>query len=254
MITAVIITHNEERNIARCLESLVGIADEVLVVDGFSTDRTVEICQQHNAVVVQKEWMGYAATKNFANDLVHTTYILSLDADEMISPALRASLLGAKAKLDGAYSFNRQAFYVGKAIKHCGWYPDVKLRLFPAGKARWEGKVHEVLKLEAGVPVHHLTGDLLHYTYHSVAEHKERARKYAKLAAEKLRTKGKLGIFFKAMFSPWWRFFQMYWLRMGFLEGWRGWRISWITAREVWWKYWWALTSKRPTPSLTQVP
>jgi glycosyltransferase involved in cell wall biosynthesis len=255
MITAVIITHNEERNIARCLESLVGIADEVLVLDGFSSDRTVEICQQHNAVVIQKEWMGYAATKNFANDMVHTTYILSLDADEMISPALRASLLGAKAKLDGAYSFNRQAFYCGKAIKHCGWYPDEKLRLFPKGKAKWEGDyVHEVLKLEPGVPVHRLQGDLLHYTYYSVAEHRERARKYAGLASEKLRKKGKGGLFLKAIFSPGWRFFQMYFMRGGILEGWRGWRISWLTAREVWWKYWWALTGRRLKQPLTQVP
>ncbi len=242
VITAIIITKNEARNIGRCLSSLVGIADEVIVLDGQSTDGTQSICRAAGATVVDQPWLGYAATKNLGNDMAAHPYILSLDADEVIGPELRAAILAVRGNLEGAYSFNRLAFYCGEAIRHCGWYPDVKTRLFPRGRARWEGAyVHEELRPDAGLEVQHLAGDLLHYTYYSVAEHRERARKYATLAAEKLRSRGALGLLLKAAFSPGWRFFQMYWLRMGFLDGWRGWRICTITAREVWWKYWWAL-------------
>ncbi|HEX2899411.1 MAG TPA: glycosyltransferase family 2 protein [Bacteroidia bacterium] len=245
MISAVIITHNEERNIGRCLASLAGIADEILVLDGHSTDRTVEICKAHGARVIAQDWLGYAATKNLGNDLAQYSYILSMDADEAISPVLRASLLSVKGELRGAYSFNRQAFYCGKPIRHGGWYPDVKLRLFPKGQAKWVGKyVHEELRPDAGLSLHHLPGDLLHYTYYSVSEHRARAKRYAALAAEKLRKKGKIGLLVRAFISPHWRFFQMFVLRLGLLDGWRGWCIASITATEVWWKYWWAATRK----------
>lgn len=242
MISAIIIAHNEERNIGRCLESLVGIADEVIVLDGHSTDRTVEISLAHGARVIPQDWLGYAATKNLGNGLAKHDYILSMDADEAISPELRESILAVKDNLAGAYSYNRLAFYCGKPIRHCAWYPDVKLRLFPKGRAQWEGEyVHEELRAAAGLHVTHLGGDLLHYTYYNVSEHWARARRYAALAADKLRSKGKLGLLLKAGFSPVWRFFQMYVLRMGFLDGWRGWRVCSIAATEVFWKYWWAV-------------
>jgi glycosyltransferase involved in cell wall biosynthesis len=241
-ISAIIIAQNEERNIGRCLASLVGIADEVIVVDGHSTDGTVAICHAQGARVVAQDWLGYAATKNLGNDLATHPYVLSIDADEAISTELREAILAVKGSLDGGYSFNRLAFYCGEPVRHCGWYPDVKLRLFPRGRARWEGAyVHETLVRDADLPVTHLKGDLLHYTYYSVAEHRERARKYATLAADRLRGRGKLGLFLKAVFSPAWRFLQMYCFKLGFLDGWRGWRVCTITAREVRWKYWWAL-------------
>ena len=240
-ISAVIIAHNEARNIGRCLASLKGIADEVLVLDGHSTDGTVEICREHGARVVDQDWLGYSATKNLGNDMATHPYILSMDADEALSEELKASILAIKESANGAYSFNRLAFYCERPIRHGGWYPDVKLRLFPRGQARWEGAfVHEELRADAGVSVTHLAGDLLHYTYYSVAEHRERARRYAGLAAERLRGRRKAGLLVKAIFSPAWRFFQMYCLKLGFLDGWRGWRIATITAREVWCKYWWA--------------
>ncbi len=245
MISAVIITHNEERNIGRCLASLEGIADEVLVLDGHSTDRTVEICKEYGARVIDQDWLGYAATKNLGNDLASYSYILSIDADEAISPILRVSLLSIKGELTGAYSFNRLAFYCDKPIRHGGWYPDVKLRLFPKGQAKWVGKyVHEELRPDGRVALHQLPGDLLHYTYYTVAEHRRRAKHYARLAADKLSKKGKLGLLLKALVNPTWRFVQMFVLRMGFLDGWRGWCIASITAKEVWLKYWWAVNKK----------
>ncbi len=244
-ISAIIITHNEARNIGRCMVSLAGIADEVIVLDGHSTDGTQSICRAHGACVIDQDWLGYAATKNLGNDMATHPYILSLDADEVIGSELRTSLLDVKDKLDGAaYQFNRLAFYCGEPIRHCGWYPDVKLRLFPKGYAQWEGAyVHEELQPDAALSIQHLEGDLLHYTYYTVAEHRARAHKYATLAAAKLRGRPKMSLLLKAAVSPTWRFGQMYLLRMGFLDGWRGWRICTITAREVWWKYWWALRS-----------
>lgn len=241
-ITAVIIAKDEERNIGRCLESLQGVADEVIVLDGHSRDRTATIARSYGARVVAQDWMGYAATKNLGNGMASHPYILSLDADEALSPELWQAIVEEKPHLGGAaYAFNRLAFYCGEPIRHCGWYPDTKLRLFPKGGAKWEGAfVHEELVASPGVAVHQLAGDLLHYTYYTVEEHRARARHYARLAAERLRSRGRVGLVGKSLVSPPWRFFQMYVLRRGFLDGWRGWRVCTITAMEVWWKYRWA--------------
>ncbi len=238
-ISAVIITKNEERNIGRCLASLEGLADEVIVVDTFSEDKTLDICRKYGVKVISKDWMGYAATKNFANEQASCPYILSLDADEALTDVLRNSILGIKQKMNGVYSFNRLAYYCGKPIKHGGWYPDRKIRLFPKGSARWEGAyVHEELVPQAGLFETWLDGDLLHYTYYTVDEHRARARRYAALAAESLKSKKRGILLVKAAFSPLWRFIQMYFVRLGVLDGWRGFRIGIITAREVAWKYW----------------
>ncbi len=241
-ISAVIITKNEERNIGRCLASLKGVADELVVVDTFSEDKTLEICQEYGAKVISKDWLGYSATKNFANEQASFPYILSLDADEALSDGLRNSILEIKQNMTGVYSFNRLAFYCGKPIKYGGWYPDRKIRLFPKGGASWEGAyVHEELVPQAGLSETWLLGDLLHYTYYTIEEHRTRAKRYASLAAEKLKSKGRGTLLAKAVFSPVWRFIQMYFVRLGVLDGWRGFRISSITAREVAWKYWGAL-------------
>ena len=242
-ISAVIITKNEERNIGRCLAALDGVADEAIVVDTFSEDKTLEICKEYGARVISKEWLGYSATKNFANDQAEYPYILSLDADEALSETLKESILAVKNELKGVYSFNRLAYYCGKPIHRAGWYPDRKVRLFPKGGAKWEGAyVHEELVPAADQTETWLEGDLLHYTYYTVDEHRERARRYAKLAVEQLKSKSKGTLFIKGVFSPIWRFLQMYVIRLGFLEGWRGFRISAITAREVAWKYWGAFS------------
>lgn len=245
MITAVIITKNEERNIERCLRSLEGVVEEVVVLDSHSTDGTAEICARYGVRFIRQDWLGYAATKNLGNALASEPYVLSMDADEALSPELRASILGVKERLKGVYSFNRLAFYGGKAIWHGGWYPDVKVRLFPKGGARWEGAyVHEELVVAKGEVRTWLAGDLLHYSYDGVDDHLARARRYAGLAAAAMRDRGKLGLALKAVSSPVWRFVQMYLLKGGVLDGKAGWNIARITAQEVWWKYAWALKRK----------
>lgn len=242
MVSAVIITKNEARNIGRCLASLVGVADEVIVLDSHSTDSTQGICLAHGARFIPQDWLGYAATKNLGNNLCSHPYILSMDADEALSPQLKESILALGGKLQGAYQFNRLAFYCGTPVRHGGWYPDRKVRLFPKDAAAWQGDfVHEELVLAPGMKTTWLEGDLLHYTYYSVEEHWARARKYAGLAADAMVGRGKMGLLLKACLSPGWRFVQMYFIKAGFLDGKAGWNIARITAMEVWWKYTWAL-------------
>lgn len=235
-ISAVIITLNEARNIERCLRSLKDVADEVLVLDSGSTDGTVKLAQDLGAKVIDTPWEGYAATKNKGHQLAQHRYILSLDADEALSEKLQSSILAVKDQLEGAYAFNRLNNYCGTWIRHGGFYPDKKIRLFPKDQARWVGDhVHETLEIDRGVPITHLEGDLLHYSYYERSEHEERLEKYARLAADKLR--GRSGLAIKQYLSPTWRFVQSYLLRGGFLDGKAGYHLCRLTAKEVKRKY-----------------
>lgn len=192
-ISAVIITFNEERNIAPCLESLAGVADEIIVVDSFSTDATAEICRSYNVNFVQHPFENYADQKNFGNSLAQHAFILSLDADEVLSDTLKESVLKwKKSGSNKAMQVYRLTNYCGKWIKHCGWYPDAKYRLFDKSKARWAGeKVHEFLDIDAEVPKGKLDGDLLHYSYHSIRQHIDTINKYSELKAEIMFENGK---------------------------------------------------------------
>ena len=191
-IAVVVITHNEEQNIERCLNSVQGVADEIIVVDSGSTDRTEEICKSFNAHFEFRKWDGYAGQKNYANSLVRCEYILSLDADEVLSKELKASILDRKAALKGVYGFHRLTNYCGNWVRHSGWYPDTKWRLFPKGIANWEGDfVHEELVFTDSPQKHLLEGDLLHYSYVNAIDHRKRADKYSALTAKKLFQEGK---------------------------------------------------------------
>jgi len=238
-ISVVIITLNEERNIARCLKSVKEIADEVLIVDSGSKDRTEEIATQMGAKVIQREWEGYSATKNFANSQAQYDYIFSIDADEALSPELNASILNAKATgLKGVYECNRLTNYCGKWIKHCGWYPDKKQRLFPKAIARWEGDyVHEEIIFKPAPEMSFLKGDLWHFSYHTVAEHNERIEKYSLLHAQKLHKENRKANVAHLLSAPAFKFIQTYLLRLGFLDGLYGYVISRLSARAVHLKY-----------------
>jgi glycosyltransferase involved in cell wall biosynthesis len=238
-ISAVIITFNEERNIRRCLESLKGVADEIVIVDSYSTDKTEEICRSYNTVFIKHRFTGYSEQKNWANLQTSSPYILSLDADEALSDELRESILRTKEDWthDG-YFFNRLTNYCGKWIRHTSWYPSRKLRLWDSRKGRWGGlNVHEKFFLHQGSSRKFLKGDLLHYSYYSVSEHVAQMNKYSTVLARSYYERGKKAWFFSILFHPLWRLFRDLVLRTGFLDGYYGFVVSINSAHEVFLKY-----------------
>ncbi|MEX0966640.1 MAG: glycosyltransferase family 2 protein [Bacteroidia bacterium] len=230
-LSVVIITHNEEKNIERCLASVQGIADEILVVDSFSTDATEQICKEFPVRFVQHEWMGYSQTKNFANTLARHNWIFSLDADEVLSPALQNELAQTKSGKERFFTINRLNNYCGKWIRHSGWYPDYKVRLFDRRQAKWVGDyVHEKLELEAGIVPRTLNGVCYHFTISSVAQHVEQINKFSTLSALELKAKGKHFSIWKVVFSPGAKFFSTYFIRRGFMDGFYGFVIAVLSA------------------------
>ncbi|MEY3049838.1 MAG: hypothetical protein RL365_1876 [Bacteroidota bacterium] len=237
-ISATIITLNEERNIARCIDSLVHIADEVLVMDSGSSDRTKEICLQKGVKFFHQPWLGYARQKNFLNQKASFDMILSVDADEEISPELAEELRWIKQNYtNGVYALNRLTNYCGIWIYHSGWYPDVKIRLFPK-EIQWQGElVHETLNLKPDTDVVRLKGHLFHYSYYSHAQHRQRADHYSTLTAQKYVQAGQ-GVFFgQPLFSACIRFLSMYIFKLGFLDGIQGFYIAKISAESNYFKY-----------------
>lgn len=239
LISAVIITHNEERNIGRCLASLKEVTDDVVVLDAESTDGTAAIAEKAGARVVIKPWTDYSDQKNFANALALHSYILSMDADEALSPALRDQILDRKRTgLSGAYRFPRLTNYCGTWVRHGGWYPDAKIRLFPHEAAKWKGAhVHEELTVDPTLKITGLTADLLHYSYHSISDHLHRIERYSTLHAQKMHSAGKSAGPVKLYLSPIAKFVQGYFLQLGLLDGVAGFHIARISARAVALKY-----------------
>lgn len=240
-ISAIIITQNEERNIGRCLESLAGVADEIIVVDSGSTDGTEAICRKAGVHFEHHDWEGYSGQKNYANSLATKPWILSIDADEALSPTLRESLLALKQQgpePNTIYFINRLTNYCGHWIRHCGWYPDQKCRLWPNGAVEWEGEVHEELRhLQTHLVSATLDGDLLHYSYYSVADHAARQVRYATLAAKKAHAAGKKASAPAVWLRPGWTFFRNYIFKGGFLDGKAGYTVCRMSAFYTFIKY-----------------
>jgi len=238
-LSVVIITYNEERNIGRALDSVKRIADEVIVVDSFSIDRTKEICESHKVKFVQTVWKGYSETKNYANSLAENNYIFSLDADEAVDKILEKIILAKKHEgLKGLYTLNRKTNYCGKWINHSGWYPDKKIRIFPKNKTKWVGEfVHEELQFSEGMNEVDLPGHLEHYSYYNYIEHRARADKYSLLTAKKMAAAGKKAGVLKPYLSAMGRFISMYIFKLGFLDGKMGFKIAQISAQSNTVKY-----------------
>jgi glycosyltransferase involved in cell wall biosynthesis len=220
-ISVVIITYNEEKNIARCIDSVQSVADEILVLDSYSTDQTVAISESKGAVVKQEVFQGFIQQKHKAVELAKYDFVLSLDADEALDPVLADSILQTKQKLSFvAYRMNRCTNYCGKFIRHGSWYPDVKIRLFDRRVAHWGGtNPHDKIVLPGKTKTKHLKGDILHYTYNTVGEHVAQNNKFSTIAAESFFAKGKKTNLFKILFNPVWAFLQSYFIRRGFLDG-----------------------------------
>jgi glycosyl transferase family 2 len=236
-ISACVITLNEERNLPRTLASLKPIADEIVVIDSGSTDRTQAIAREHGAHLFVRKWTTYSEQKNFAAECASHDWILSLDADEELSSALQTSLLEWKVREPrfAIYEFARRAWYLGKWIRHSGWYPDFQRRLYRRNAAAFSGTIHEALRF-SGSPGR-LHGDLLHYTVQSFAEHEAKVEKYTALAAQQMYAAGKRSWRVAAWLATPWSWFHNYFLRGGFLDGYRGALIAQMAARSVRLKY-----------------
>jgi glycosyltransferase involved in cell wall biosynthesis len=236
-LSACLITLNEEESLSRTLASLSGIADEVVVVDAGSTDGTEQIARKHGAVFFRRKWTNYGEQKNFAASSASNDWILSMDADEELSGALRISLLAWKERKPkfSVYEMPRRAWYLGAWIKHSAWYPDYQQRLYRRDSAQFSGIIHESLRFE-GTPGR-LDGDLLHYTVRSFAEHEEKVERYAVLAAQEMFLVGKRSWRPAMWFATPWSWFHNYFLRGGFLDGYRGALIAQMAARTVRLKY-----------------
>lgn len=238
-ISAVIITFNEERNIKRCLQSLGGIVDEIVVVDSFSTDDTESLCKPFGVRFIKHPFEGHIQQKSWAAGQASFDYILSLDADEALSEQLKVSITSAKSNWEAdGYSFSRLNNYLGKWIKHCGWYPDIKLRLWDRRKGDWGGdNPHDRVIMQEGSQVKKIGGDLLHYSYHSIQQHLNQINSFTEIAAKQAIANGKSSSVFKAVFKSFWKFKRDYIFKLGFLDGYYGFVICVLSAYAVFVKY-----------------
>jgi len=239
-ISCVLITMNEEANLARCLSSTRGLVDEIVVVDSGSRDGTATIAGGFGARWIHQDWLGYVGQRNLAISQARQGWILVLDADEEISPRLREEILGLRTAgpppgIDG-FSMPRCVRYDGRWIRHGDWYPDRLTRLFRNGAARYTGaKVHE--RLEIAGRVLPLAGDLHHYSFRDEADHRARARHYARLWAESRREAGRRCGPWAPLLHGAFRWLRGYVLKAGFLDGIQGWRVARICAWETHLKY-----------------
>jgi glycosyltransferase involved in cell wall biosynthesis len=245
-LSVVIIAFNEEENIGRCIDSVQGIADEVLVVDSFSTDKTVEIAKAKSARVIQHKFEGHIQQKNWAKEQAAFDFVLSIDADEELSSELKQSILSLNKNfaVDG-YTVNRLNFYCGKPVKTCGWYPDTKLRLWNRTKGEWKGiNPHDKFELTVENSIQHLQGDLLHHTYPNRESFLQQRVKFADISAQHLKDENALYLFWKMIFSAPFKFIRNYIFKLGFTEGTTGLFICYHQSREVFQKYFRALKLK----------
>ena len=238
-LSVVICTKNEERNIARCLKSVHSIAEEIIVVDSNSTDKTEEICKTFSKVrFYQSDWKGFSKTKNYANSLATQDYILSLDADEELSIECQHDIEKKKSSLAGVYTINRMTNYCGSWIKHSGWFPDRHIRLFPRKGSEWVGDfVHETLKYDSELIIQDLKGIVPHYSYYTLDEHWTRINTYSNLGAEKYLDKSSFRLLLSMWLNPGVRFFRYYFLKLGFLDGVNGFIIASLSSSAVFLKY-----------------
>jgi glycosyltransferase involved in cell wall biosynthesis len=238
-ISAVIITYNEELFIDKCLASLDGIADEIVVVDSFSTDSTEKICKKHNVRFIQHEFEGFRDQKNYALNLATYKNIISLDADEALSDQLKESILAIKDNWDyDGYLFNRRSNYCGKWIRHSEWYPDRQLRLFYADHGRWgELNLHEKFLMSNGATIGKLKGDLLHWPFSSRNDHLDKMDRYSVIGAVEFHKAGKKAGLLTPYIHYFWGFFRSYIINRGFLDGRHGYLICSTYAKSAFNKY-----------------
>jgi len=239
-ISAVIITYNEEKNILAALES-VSWADEIIVVDSNSTDGTREIAESQGAKVIVRDWPGFSEQKQFGVDAATNDWILSLDADERISSELRAEIESLKVSgpTENGYRIPRLSSYMGRKIRHSGWYPDRQLRLFDRRKGHWNGRwIHESVEMEVTAKVADLNSDIFHFSVDSVTQHHQMiGERYAPLGARQMYESGRATSRFQVIMAGPIAFLRSYVLKLGFLDGFPGFCIARFAAYHAYLKH-----------------
>lgn len=238
-ISAIVITFNEERCILRCLQSLEGVADEIVVVDSFSTDKTREICERYGVRFFEHVFEGYIDQKNWAMDKAAHHAILCLDADEVLSDELRQRILNIKKNraADG-YFFTRTTFLGKRPIKHGSWYPDYKLRLFDRRKGRFGGtNPHDNVVMCAGAKVKYVKATILHYSFESLDDFYRQSERLSMLATQAMFEKGKTINRAMLWIKTGWAFFHSYIVKAGILDGNAGFIIARVIAASTYKKY-----------------
>lgn len=235
-LSVIIITKNEAENIRACLTS-VAWADEVIVVDSGSSDATVEICRELGAKVFVHDWPGFGAQKNRALSYAKNEWVLSIDADERVTPALQAQLIKAmEGKDKDGFFIPRLSQFCGRFIRHSGWYPDFVLRLFRRSKGHFsDDVVHERVILEGAVD--HLSCPLLHYSYLDETDVRRKTEQYAKAGAMQMFKNGKTAWLADAPLRAGWAFIRTYCLRLGFLDGIAGFNVALMNTKTTYLKY-----------------
>ena len=236
-ISISIICYNEEKKIRRCLES-VKWADEIVILDSFSTDNTLNICREYTGKIFQHKFDGHIQQKNRAIGHCSSEWIFCIDADEVVTDELRQSILSLdldKNDIRGYYSA-RKVFYIGKWINHGGWYPDYKVRLINKNFARWGGiNPHDELKVNGKTA--RLNGDLLHYSYENISAHINQVNKFTDIMSEEYKKLGEKPSVLNLTLRPLYKFIKMYFIKLGFLDGTRGFIIAGIGAFYVFMKF-----------------
>lgn len=238
-LSVVIITFNEEKNIARCLNSVKEVADDIVVVDSFSTDQTAAICDSHGVRFITHPFEGFIEQKNWAVSQARFPHILSIEGDEALTEELKDSILEVKKNwTHDAYYFSRLSNYCGRWIRHSGWYPDRKLRLWDRRKGRFGGQnPHDSLILSHGATRKYLKGDLLHYAFSSIGEHVQLTNRYSDIKADAAFAKGRRAYLLQVVLHPVSTFVRDYIFRLGFLDGFYGLVICTIGAYSKFLKY-----------------
>lgn len=238
-ISVCIISFNEEKKIEECLQSVQGVADEIIVVDSLSTDKTIEIVSRYTDKIFHQKFLGHVEQKNLAVSKASHDWILSLDCDERLSPELRDSILSIKEKLQGsiAYRMARKTFYVYRWLNHC-WYPDRKVRLFNKHNAHWGGvNPHDRVVTDEGVTIVDLKGDMLHYSFNSISEHLRTIDNFTEIGAREIIAKGRKVSLFAPLSHGMWTFLRLYVFKLGFLDGFAGLVVAVLSFMHAFVKY-----------------
>jgi len=237
-ISACIIAFNEEKKIEDCLKSLIDIADEIIVIDSNSTDNTVSIARKYTDKIILQDFLGFIEQKNFAITQASHDWILSLDCDERLSPELQQAITGIKDSIEDAdaYRMSRKTFYVYRWLNHC-WYPDLKIRLFNKNTAYWGGTNPHDHIIASGSNIKRLDGDIYHYSFDSISDHLKTIDKFTEIGAEELIKKNKSFTVLSPLTHASWTFIKLYFIKLGFMDGFAGLAVSVLSFMHVFIKY-----------------